>query len=108
MTKGNGVDKAVDEGLMALRESFKDAKFLDSDAKDAADLICLGAHREQGIPDSTVMEVFGIITEGKNCQLSLKTKEGHGYVAHIESYANLVAFVSGSLEAHILEKGDEI
>jgi len=101
--KGNGHDSAVDEGLIALRAAFKGAKFLDTDAKDAAGMIQLGAHREQNIPDSTVMEVFGLITEGSNCQLKFESDAGTGYVANIETYADLVSFMQGDLEVSVLE-----
>ena len=103
--KGNGHDSAVDEGLIAIRESFKGAKYSNTDAFDAAGLIQLGAHRSQNIPDAIIMEVYGTITEGSNCQLKFESDAGAGYVANIETYADLVSFMQGSLEVSALEAG---
>lgn len=96
MSKSNGHD--VDEGLVALREAFKDAQYISVEAKDCADQIMLGAHRVQEIPDAVIMEVYGSITEGKNIQLTFAADSG-GYVANIESYTDLIAMMAGTLEA---------
>ena len=82
---------------MALTESFKDAQFLSADAKAASEMIQLGIHREQQIPDNVIMEVYGSITEGKNIQLGFTNDSGGGYQANIESYADLIAMMDGSL-----------
>ncbi len=96
--KGNG--ELMDEGLMAIKASFDGAKYLSPDAFDAANLIMLGKHRENQIPDNVIMEVYAAITEGKNIQLGLDPKPGDiGYVANIESYADMVAFIQGTLKA---------
>ena len=103
MSEGNG--KLLDEGLMALKASFDGAKFQSTDAFDAAGLIMLGTHREQHIPDAVIMEVYGIITEGKNVQLGFTAKTGKGYTANIESFADLVSMMNGTLAAHQIEQG---
>ena len=103
MGKGNG--KLTDEGLMALKAAFDGAKYQDTDAFDAAGLIMLGKHREQEIPDNLIMEIYGTVTEGKNIQLEFTSKSGSGYVANIESFADLVGLMQGTLEAHQTEKG---
>jgi len=96
--KGNG--KIHDEGLLAIKASFEGAKYISTDAFDAASLMMLGTHREQQIPDNVIMEVYAAITEGTNIQLALDPKPGDiGYVANIESYADMVAFMQGTLEA---------
>jgi hypothetical protein len=99
MTKGNGT--MFDEGLMAIKASFEGAQYLSTDAFDAASLIMLGTHRKQQIPDNVIMEVYGAITEGKNIQLKLDAdSDGDvGFIANIESYADMVAFMKGTLEA---------
>ena len=101
--KSNGHDKTVDEGLMALRRSFDAAKYTSIDARDAAILMMRGAHREQQIPDSVIMEVYASITAGKNIHLDMKTDDGHGYVACIESYADMIKFMQGELFAGVIE-----
>lgn len=94
--KGNG--KLRDEGLMVLKEAFAGAKYLEPDGKVAAELIMLGSHRERQIPDNLIMEVYGTVTEGKNASLTFRATSGRGYVANIESYADLILFIKGELE----------
>ncbi len=102
--KTNGHDKVADEGLMALRRSFKGAKYLNSLGKKAAQMMMRGAHRNQQIPDAVIMEVYAGVTAGKNVQLKLESDEGKGYVANIESYADMIAFMEGSLVATVIKR----
>lgn len=107
MSKGNG--KIHDEGLMAIKAAFDGAKYTDTDAFDAASLIMLGTHREQQIPDNVIMEIYASITEGKNIQLGLDPQPGDtGYVVNIESYADMVAFMTGTLEAFPVTDGARV
>ena len=99
MANGNG--KVIDEGLMALKAAFDGAKFLDADAKACSELMMLGKHRERQIPDNVIMEIYGMITEGSNVQLKLDaTADGDvGFIANLESYADMAAFMQGTFEA---------
>ena len=85
---------------MAIKASFDGAKYTSADAFDAASLMMLGKHREYQIPDNVIMEVYAAITEGKNIQLGLDAEPGDtGYVANLESYADMVSFMQGRLKA---------
>jgi hypothetical protein len=99
-TKSNGHIK--DDGLLAIREAFKDAQFLNEDAFDAACLMKMGIHRQIGIPDSAMMEAYGTLTEGKSVQFTLKAKGGSGYIANLESYFDLVQFMQGKFDVEAL------
>lgn len=101
--KPNGHDKVADEGLMALRRSFADAKYLNSLGQKCAHMMMRGAHRSQQIPDAVIMEVYASITMGKNIQLTMQSDDGHGYVANIESYADMIKFMQGELLAGEIE-----
>ena len=104
MGKGNG--KIADMGLKAISVAFEDAKFTSTDAFDAVNLMKLGTHRDQGCPDNVIMEIYASVTEGKNVQLKLEqVKDGLGYVANIESYADMVDFMQGNLEVGVIEDG---
>lgn len=97
MTKGNG--HATDEGLQAIKEAFTDAQYLDPNGKECANLMMIGAHREQEIPDNLIMEVYATITSGRNVRLEFTSDEGNGYVACIEGYEDLINLMQGTLEA---------
>ena len=101
--KTNGHDKVVDEGLVALRRSFADAQYLSSEARDVAHMMMRGVHREQQIPDAMIMEVYGAITSGKCIQLKMDADAGGGYIANIESYADMIKFMQGTLEAGVID-----
>jgi hypothetical protein len=101
---GNGHDK--DEGLMAIRAAFEGAQYLDADGKECANLMMLGAHREQQIPDNLIVEVYASLTEGRNVQLKFVSDETQkGYVACIESYSDMLKLMQGELDATVLETG---
>jgi len=68
MSEGNGA-AASDPGLQLIKEAFEDAQYLSIEAKDAAHMIQLGAHREQEIPDQVIMSIYGTLTEGKKAQI---------------------------------------
>ena len=103
MRKLNGHD-LDDEGLLAIKASFKGASFLDTDAYDAATLMQAGEHRKQDVPDTLIMEIYGSITEGKNICLERKYKSGGGYIVKIENYKDLVQFIQGDLLGHEIEQ----
>ena len=99
-TKGNG--HFQDEGLIAIREAFADAQFFDIEAKEVSERIMLGQHRDKQIPDSMVMEIYGSITEGHKLELAFTSDAGNGYIAHIESYADMIKMLDGGLEAMLV------
>ena len=107
MSAGNGHDKVVDEGLIAIQSSFSDAKFLNSLGRQCAQLMQMGAHREFNIPDAIIMEVYGIVTEGANVEIKFQKDSGHGFKAQIESYADLIAFMKGEHPCEEMELGSE-
>jgi len=104
MSKGNG--KMIDEGLAAIKLAFKDAKFLDADGKECANLMMLGAHRTVEIPDNLIMDMYGSITSGRNVELSFESNEGNGYTAQLTSYGDLIKLMQGTLEAAVVEAGN--
>jgi len=97
MTGSNG--KITDEGLTALNAAFKGAKYLEDDAKRCAELMCVGKHRELELSDAAAMQLYALVTEGKKAQVSRRGSTGAGYSVNIESYADLLAFFDGSLDA---------
>ena len=97
MTKGNG--QIVDEGLTALKQCFEGAKYLEADAKRAAELMLIGKHRELEISDATAMQMYAMVTEGKCFDMTRTNSEGIGYQVQIESYTNLADLFAGELEA---------
>ena len=99
-TKGNGGVR--DEGLMAINESFRDALYLNEDAKWCADLMKIGKHRELELSDSAAMEMYALVTEGKNFEVTRRNTDGEGYRANIESYADLLALFSGDFMAEVV------
>jgi len=105
MSKGNG--EIHDQGLLAIKAAFDGAQYLNSDAFDAASLMILGKHREFEIPDNAIMEIYGTLTEGKKTQFSFTNESGDGYIVNIESYTDLVAFMQGTLPAHVITQGAE-
>ena len=92
---------------MMMQAAFHGAKFLNNIAAQCASLMCRGEHRKNNIPDVVIMECFGSITEGHAMQLKFETDEGSGYIAEINNYADLLAFLKGTLEVALLEKVDE-
>ncbi len=96
---GNGHDKYADERLMGLRHAFKEAWFLNNLGRKCAEMIVLGMHRKQHIPDAIIMEIYGSITEGKDIELIFTSDEGNGYRTNIESYADLIKLMRGDLAA---------
>lgn len=104
MSEGNGA-AASDPGLQLIKEAFEDAQYLSIEAKDAAHMIQLGAHREQEIPDQVIMSIYGTLTEGKKAQIEFQSKSGNGYVAHIESYSDMILFMQGNMPVVRLEPG---
>ena len=103
MTKGNG--DIHDQGLLAIKAAFDGAQYLNTDAFDAANLMILGKHREQEIPDGVIMEIYGTLTEGKKMALNFTNNAGDGYQANIETYADLVAFMNGTFAVLPVEQG---
>ena len=98
---GNG--KILDEGLIAINEAFRGAKYLEEDAKVAAEMMKVGKHRELEISDAQAMEMYAMITEGKKFQVNRLNSKGEGYRANVESYLDLADFFTGDLEAEIVE-----
>ena len=96
--KANGHDEKADAGLTAVQAAFSDAKYPSIEARDAAILMMKGAHREMEIPDSVIMEAYGMVTQGNSVEIKFKTDEGHGYMANITSYSDLIKFMQGDLE----------
>ena len=96
---GNGHDKYADERLMGLRHAFKDARFLNNLGRKCAEMIVLGMHRKQHIPDAIIMEIYGSITEGQRVELAFTSDEGNGCLTNIESYADLIKLMRGELAA---------
>ena len=96
--KSNG--KIIDQGLDALKAAFEDAQFLSAEAKEASERIQLGEHRRIGVPDNIIMEVYGSVTEGTNICLEFTSDEGKGYMCSIESYADLIKFMTGDLDGY--------
>ena len=94
--------QAHDEGLKAIELAFEDAKYLDADGKECANLMILGAHREIEIADNVIMEIFGSITEGKNVKMTFATDSGNGYEVHIENYGDMVKLMQGTLDAYVI------
>ena len=97
MSNGNG--RVLDEGLIAINEAFDGAKYLEEDAKIAAEHMKVGRHRGLEISDSQAMNMYAMITEGKKFQVTRTNSEGVGYQANVESYADLVALFDGGLVA---------
>ena len=97
MSEGNG--KIVDEGLTVINWAFEGAKYLSAEAKECAELMKLGKHREQEVNDATAIEMFAMVTEGKKFQLTRQGNSGKGYSVCIESYADLRDFLNGTIEA---------
>lgn len=100
--KANGHDIKADAGLTAVKASFADAQYQSIDARDCALLMMRGAHRKLEIPDAVIMEAYGMICCGNKVQLKFKTKAGKGYLAQIESYADLIKFMQGELDVAVL------
>lgn len=105
MSEGNG-GTVIDEGLAALKMAFDDSKFYNNYAKQCAELIIMGAHREMNIPDAVIMEVYGSITEGKKMSLKFETNAGKGFIANIESYGDLISFMKGKLQCNTFVRVD--
>lgn len=104
MTKkenGNGKD-TLDEGLIAIHMAFKDAKYLEVAAKECAELMKLGCHRQLELSDAAAMQLYAVVTEGKKVQVERRNTKGEGYLANIESYENLRDFFNGTLEAQTI------
>ena len=101
MSDGNG--KILDEGLIAINEAFRGAKFLEEDGKVAAEMMKVGKHRELEISDAQAMEMYAMITEGKKFQVTRRNSKGEGYRANVENYADLADYFAGDLEADIVE-----
>ncbi len=101
--KPNG--KMADEGQLAMATVFKDAVFLCDGARLCSQMMIAGAHRELELPDSAIMEVYALITEGKPATVERTNSAGYGYKARIENYAELLAFLRGELEAEVV--GDD-
>jgi len=95
MSKGNGA--VLDEGLLAINEAFKGAKYLEEDAKLCAELMMLGSHRKLEISDAQAMELYAIVTEGKKFEITRRNSKGEGYQANVENYADLLQLFEGSL-----------
>ncbi len=100
MSEGNG--RVVDEGLIAINEAFRGAKYLEEDAKVSAELMKVGKHRELEISDAVAMEMYAMITEGKKFNITRRNSKGEGYRANVENYTDLAAFFAGELEADIV------
>ena len=96
---GNGHDKYADERLMGLRHAFKDARFLNNLGRKCAEMIVLGMHRKQHIPDAIIMEIYGSITEGQRVELAFTSDEGNGCLTNIASYADLIKLMQCELAA---------
>ncbi len=94
--KGNG---QADQGLLGLNAAFEGAKYTCIEAHECAQLMMMGRHREQEIPDGFAMALYDGVTRGQNQQLMRRGKSGAGYVVHIESYKDLASFFKGTLEA---------
>lgn len=103
MNKPNG--KLADEGQLAMATVFKGATFLSEEARLCSQMMIAGAHREMELPDSAIMEIYGLITEGKPAVVERTNSAGYGYKARIENYAELLAFLKGELEAEVV--GDD-
>ena len=97
MTEGNG--KILDEGLIAINEAFDGAKFLEEDAKIAAEYMKIGKHRDLEISDAQAMEMYAIVTEGKMFEVTRRNSKGEGYKANVENYSDLADYFAGELEA---------
>jgi len=106
MSNGNG--RVRDEGLIAINESFRGAKFLEQDAKLCADLLCIGSHRELEISDAVAMEMFATITEGKCFTITRLNTQGQGYQANIENYGDLAELFERSFLAHKVDNDETI
>jgi hypothetical protein len=106
MSAGNG--RIRDEGLIAINESFRGAKFLEQDAKLCADLMCIGSHRDLQISDATAMEMFATITEGKCFVITRLNTQGQGYQANIETYGDLANLFERSLLAYKVDNDETI
>jgi len=102
MTGGNG--KVRDEGLLAINAAFEGAKYLEEDAKRAADLMKIGRHRNLEISDAQAMELYAIITEGKKFQIERTNSNGEGYLARVESYADLADLFDGTLPSNVVRE----
>lgn len=98
--KPNG--KMADEGQLAMATCFKDAAFVSEEARECSQMMIAGAHRELELPDAVIMEVYGLVTEGKAAVVTRTNNEGEGYRARIESYGELLSFLKGELEAEIV------
>ncbi len=103
MSQGNG-HMAPDKGLAALQLAFEGAQYLDADAKAVAEQLQLGKHRSMNIPDALIMEVYGSITEGKNIELAFTSDDGNGFVANLESYADMLGLLAGTLACKAIIK----
>lgn len=101
MTEGNGQDL----GLQAINEAFEGAKYLDPLAKECAELMKLGAHRDLEISDAVAMQIFGMVTEGKNVALRRQGSKGQGYLVTIETYRHLRDFLRGTRNAVEIPEG---
>jgi len=102
MTGGNG--KVRDEGLLAINAAFEGAKYLEEDAKRAAELMKIGRHRNLEISDAQAMELYAIITEGKKFQIERTNSNGEGYRANVENYTDLAALFDGSLSSDVVRE----
>lgn len=95
MSEGNG--KVEDRGLLAINAAFEGAKYLEADAKKAAELMKIGKHRELEISDATAMELYAIVTEGKSFEIVRRNSKGEGFKCNVESYSDLLMLFEGTL-----------
>lgn len=104
MSTGNG--RVRDEGLLAINAAFEGARYLEDEAKRAAELMKIGKHRELEISDGQAMELYAIVTEGNRCEIERLNSKGEGYRASISSYKELADFFAGELMAEAVTEPD--
>ncbi len=95
--KGNG--KMLDEGLIAINEAFRGAKYLEEAAKECAELMKIGKHRDLEISDGVAMNMYAMITEGKKFEMTRRGSTGAGYQLNVENYTDLAELFRGDLLA---------
>lgn len=101
----------VDEGLAAIRHSFDGAQYINDTARECAERMMLGEHRDLELPDSAIMEIYGIITSGEKVRLKRTNDNGDGFLVHIESYEDLLSLIKQEADAQLItgeaEREDE-
>lgn len=105
MSRGpnGGSPPRVDEGLRALRVAFQDAVYINDDARECAELMMRGTHRQLEIPDAAAMQLYEQVTMGQPVGLTRTNARGEGYRVLVRDYAQLAALFRGELLAEKVE-----